>query len=107
MHVFINNRQKDLPLSHERKKISKIVELVLQLENTCFDEVAIRFVPDRVMCALHEEFFNDPSSTDCISFPIDNVHDVGYKLLGEIVICPKTAIEYAKKYKKEVYEEVT
>ena len=113
MHIVINNFQRDLALSHTKKEIRKIVEAVLQVEGegrkdaTSFDEVAIRFVSDRVMCAMHQEFFEDPSPTDCISFPIDASDDIGYKVLGEVVVCPKTAITYAEKHQKDPYEEVT
>lgn len=51
------------------------------------------------MCDLHQQFFNDPSPTDCISFPIDD------KILGDIFVCPKTAIDYAARIKKDPYPE--
>jgi probable rRNA maturation factor len=92
-----------------RKGISAIVLAVLQVMRASarFDEVELRFVSNRAMCKLHQEFFDDPSPTDCISFPIDSADDIGYRLLGEVVVCPKTAITYADKYQNDPYEEVT
>lgn len=36
-------------------------------------------------------FFQDPTPTDCITFPFDQ------KFLGEIFVCPKVAKEYDPK----------
>lgn len=72
-----------------------------------WDEVSIHFVTNRKLCKLHEEFFNDPSPTDCISFPIDGDGKSDYRVLGEVFVCPKTAIEYAKKKQKDPYAETT
>ena len=47
--------------------------------------------------ALHGTFFQDPTPTDCITFPID-VGDtplLGPKILGEVFVCPKIALEYS------------
>lgn len=41
------------------------------------------------ICVLHEQFFQDPTPTDCITFPSDEE-----ACLGEIFICPKVAEEY-------------
>ena len=37
----------------------------------------------------------------------EGLEDLELKILGEIFVCPKTAIEYAVQYKKNPYEEVT
>ncbi|MDE3055149.1 MAG: rRNA maturation RNase YbeY [Verrucomicrobiota bacterium] len=53
----------------------------------------------RKICKLHEEFFQDPTLTDCISFPLDKEY------LGDIFVCPAVAKEYVEKNGGEVYEE--
>jgi probable rRNA maturation factor len=58
------------------------------------------------MCKLHKEYFNDPTPTDCISFPIDNEED-GYKLMGDVVVCPLVAKTYARTKKLDVGEELS
>jgi len=65
------------------------------------EEVSVYFVTTKQICALHDEFFNDPSPTDCISFPIDEHH------LGEIFVCPETALTYAKKHNLDPRKELT
>jgi probable rRNA maturation factor len=102
--INVHNKQKSLPISSSIVK--KIVLAVITLEKQNCDEVSIYFVDTEEICALHEEFFNDASVTDCISFPMDEQEfEGGYKILGEVFVCPQTAYDYAQKYKKEPQEE--
>lgn len=58
---------------------------------------------------MHKDFFQDSSPTDCISFPYDDSaeeDDQSYCFLGEVFVCPATAIEYVEKKGINVYEEV-
>ena len=123
MNVLISDKQRDLPLKHEKEKIALIAKSVVTLEEKKFDEVSIFLISDAQTRKIHKQFFNDPSPTDCMSFPMDSctlggcidfpelcddeLDDLGLKILGEIFVCPKTAIEYAAQYKKNPYEEVT
>lgn len=88
--------------------VKKAVKAVLELEKTEYDEVSIYFVGIKTISSLHEEFFQDPTPTDCISFPIDGPK-IGpqYSILGEVFICPEVAIQYAKKHSIDPLEEVT
>ena len=45
----------------------------------------------RKISLLHKEFFDDPSPTDCITFPVDSEY------LGDIFVCPRVAEEYCPK----------
>ena len=54
---------------------------------------------------LHKQYFGDPKTTDCISFPMDSAQDAGYHVLGEIFVCPKTALDYVLKAGEEVNED--
>lgn len=109
--VLVFNRQEDLPLA--TRSVGPIVKAVLALENRTTDEVAIHFVKQDEICALHDQFFHDPSPTDCISFPLDETYDSPYHILGEVFVCPKTAIDYVRSKKNEnilpedQYEETT
>jgi probable rRNA maturation factor len=71
--------------------IKELVQFVLKEKKVDFEEIAIYFVTPRKIGQLHSKFFNDPSPTDCISFPYDGT------FLGEIFVCPKIALEYAPK----------
>ncbi len=99
MKVYIKNQQKDLPLSPA--SVRKLVREVIALEDRYYDEVNIHFVKTPRMCAIHEEFFDDASPTDCMSFPLDE------ELMGDVFICPETAIQYAKKHQVDPYEETS
>lgn len=87
--VYVANRQKDLKLSIKRAKV--LVKAILLAEKVYCQELSIYFVTQKRIAELHGEFFDDPTPTDCITFPIDTV------TLGEIFVCPKAAIEYCRK----------
>ncbi len=100
MNITISNSQKDLPLKGLSSTIKAIVNEVLTLEKMPFSSLSIVFVGDAFMRKLHDQFFQDPTSTDVITFPLQEGE-------GELYICPETAISYAKKHRKEPYEELT
>src|SRR5262245_11517108 len=93
MIVNIDNQQTDLSLSLEQ--VDRIVQTVIAFEKQTCSEVNVYFVDTPTICRLHGQFFDDPSPTDCISFPFDEETESDYRLLGEIFICPATAIEYS------------
>lgn len=97
MNIHIYNSQKDLKIS--KRSTRALVSALFTYFSLSHTEISIYFIGDKKMKNLHKEFFNDPTSTDCISFPIDEKH------LGEIFVCPKTAIEYAQKKQLDPYEE--
>ncbi len=107
MKVLVSDRQKDLKLSHERQKLEIIALLVLSSEKRQCDEVAFHFVTAPVICKLHKQFFDDPTITDCISFPMDAEQQAGYCYLGDVFVCPKQAILYGNEKSVDPYREVT
>ncbi len=64
-------------------------------------EVILHFVTQKQISLIHKDFFNDPSPTDCITFPIDSPREekTPDHLLGEAFICPKIAVDYAKRHR--------
>jgi probable rRNA maturation factor len=107
MIINILNQQRSLKISV--KQVKAVVRHVLQVEKILCDEISLHFVDTDTICALHEQFFNDPSPTDCISFPMDQEVDptFPYRILGEVFVCPATALQYAKEHQKNVNEELT
>jgi probable rRNA maturation factor len=77
--------------------VRKAVSFLLKELKISTDEVIFHFVSEKKISSLHKKFFNDPSPTDCITFPIDppGEKNIGFHLLGEAFICPKTAMKYA------------
>ena len=99
---FSSGRSISLP------EIEKLVFLVLKrLKATC-DEVILHFVTKKKISEIHKIYFNDPTPTDCISFPIDSPSSKikGYKVLGEVFVCPKVAMEYSQSHQIDCCEEL-
>lgn len=77
-----------------------LVREVLSFLEISPKELAIYFVGEKKISELHEQFFQDPTVTDCITFPIDE------EFLGEIFVCPKVALSNAKKRGLDPQKEV-
>ncbi len=95
--IIISNRQKDLRIS--KPALEKAVLALFSYKRVKCHQIAIHLVTKKAISKVHEQFFEDPSPTDCISFPIDppNINTLD-SILGEIFICPKVAIEYAREH---------
>ncbi len=104
INVQVIDEQNCLRLSPD--SIRAVAQSVIELENRKCDEVAIYLVSTATICELHQQHFNDPSPTDCISFPIED--EAGpYHMLGDVFVCPETAMTYATEHDKNPYEETT
>src|SRR5262249_50239789 len=55
----------------------------------------------------HARFFDDPTPTDCISFPMDDAESEEWRVLGEIFVCPKAAIRYTEEHGGNPFIETT
>lgn len=98
--VAIYNSQKDLVIS--RLSVKHLIWKLLDHFNLECDELAVHFIDKKRSADLHHQFFNDPTPTDCMSFPLE---DHGF--LGEIMVCPEVAKEYASKTNQDPYLEVS
>lgn len=96
IHVYNDQTAINISIGH----VQLLVEHVLLLESVSTQEVMIHFVSKEKISQLHENFFDDPSPTDCISFPIDE------ETLGEVFVCPEVAIEYAHAHNTDPKDEV-
>lgn len=103
MIINIFNEQDALGINPE--KVQLIVANILEKEDCICDELSVHFVDTKTISDLHGKFFNDYSTTDCISFPLDDEEDPYYRVLGEIFVCPETAIQYAKDHQIDAYQE--
>lgn len=97
--IRIFNRQKDLKIG--KSSARALVQSTLEYLKISYDEVAIYFVTEKKIAQLHEQFFQDPSSTDCISFPMAEWG------IGEVFVCPAVAVQYARKRNLDPYEEAS
>lgn len=107
MKVLCTNAQD--ALSIDEFQVERLVQTFLSWKEVVCNEMSIHFVSKEKISELHESYFQDPSPTDCISFPIDSPDedDGGYKILGEIFVCPEIAIEYAQKHHLSPFKEVS
>lgn len=106
MQIKLFNSQKDLYFS--KVKMRKVVFFLFELLQIKTDEISIQFVSEKRISQLHALFFQDPTPTDCITFPIDSIpyNPSRCHLLGEIFICPKIAKQYAEKHHINPFEEL-
>lgn len=86
MKFNVYNRQKALPIS--KASVRRILEALCTFLSIHCEEISIYFVSERKLIQLHQEFFDDPTPTDCITFPVDASY------LGDIFISPKAALLY-------------
>ncbi len=106
MIINIFNEQTELKISVDQ--VQQLVHQVICQEKQICNEVNIYFVDSSTISQLHEQFFDDPSLTDCISFPIDDAEGEGdYRLLGEVFVCPAKAVAYAAEHEGDAYQETT
>jgi probable rRNA maturation factor len=78
--------------------VKEAVSFFLREKKVECQKLSVYFVGKKKITALHGQFFDDPTPTDCITFPIDE------EFLGEIFICPEAALEYNP---KKPAEEIT
>lgn len=106
LKISVYNTQRDLPLSAPH--VRKVVSFLFNALKISTDEIILHFVSEAKICRLHKDYFNDPSPTDCITFPLDAPKGKKntYHILGEAFICPKTALTTAKRLDIDPYEEL-
>ncbi|MBA2367854.1 MAG: rRNA maturation RNase YbeY [Candidatus Protochlamydia sp.] len=106
MIINIFNQQESLKFAIDR--FEPLIKQVL-LEEKCFcNEVSVYLVDTETISSMHLQYFGDPSPTDCISFPLDeDDKESPYIVLGDVFICPETAINYAINNQLDPYEETT
>lgn len=104
--ITVHSQQKDLPLSSS--SVKKTVVHILAYLKIHTDFLSIYFVTTKKISSLHNTFFKDHSPTDCITFPMDPpTSSSSPHCLGEVFICPATALAYAEKHQIDPYEETT
>ena len=83
--ITVYNRQRALPI--QTASVRRLVRFIIEQKQIDCQMISITFVGIRKITQIHADFFDDPSPTDCMTFPIDN------HFLGECVICPQVALE--------------
>lgn len=106
--VTIHNRQRTVSIS--ASSIRKLILLLVAEKQVITDSIIVYLVSTKAIAELHHQFFNDPSPTDCITFPMDGLKYSPLSsphILGEFFICPAIAKEYAVEQGIDPYQELT
>ena len=82
----------------DENHIQSLVFAFFQFHYSPHDEVIHSFCHQSKNLPMHGIHFNDPSMTDCMSFPMDAADEPGYRILGEVFVCPGVAFEYAREH---------
>lgn len=104
IEVCVEDRQEAVPI--DPKSVAPLVEEFLRYEEAQADEVSVYFVTKEEIAELHADYFDDPTPTDCISFPLDEEGEE-YRMLGDLFICPEVAQEYIAIEGGELYVEIS
>ena len=105
MEVHVIQEQLLLPINSS--SVEELISDFLIYSKLTYNEVSVYFVDTQKISQMHEEFFDDPTTTDCISFPMDPPDAKGYKVMGDVFVCPETAIRYVAEHGGNCYEELT
>lgn len=100
IRVLFNNRQDELEITKEHKnKIRIAIRETLKAQRERGDfEVSVSFVSNDEIQSLNKDYRNKDSITDVLSFPLDDVGEDGYRILGDIVLSTKKIIEQALEF---------
>ncbi len=108
MQTTIYIEQNDYEIPPDRIKV--LVQKTLEFLDVETDEVVIHFVDVAKISELHGQFFDDPTPTDCISFPLEGKsrsHEKSHSVLGEVFVCPKVALNYIEENGGLASEEIS
>jgi len=101
IEVEIQDLQELIDLDHDQ--IEDLVRFVL-IRNDHGGRIGLCFVDDEAIAALHQQFMDDPTPTDVITFPLEPIVD-GI-LDGEIVVSTETALREASRHQMGTGDEV-
>ena len=105
MKILITNKQQDIEV--DRRYFEKVLKILALSFDSHFDEMSLHFVTEKKIKELHKQFFDDPTITDCITLPIDPPNTKPYCVLGEVFVCPRVALDYAKENNITPLKELT
>jgi probable rRNA maturation factor len=115
LEVFVADEQSDIDIPIDR--YAALARYVLETEGVRGDiEFALMFIGQQAMTDLNRTYMHGDGPTDVLAFPIDDdmgatgrapdagsrrpaqrdpLHSAGPRLLGDVVVCPTTALAQA------------
>lgn len=97
-NFIITNSQRQFAIS--LPSVRSVLEYLFKDRGV--SEMAVHFVGKKKIIELHKTFFDDPTPTDCITFPHEET-----PFLGEVFVCPEAAEEYIAEHGGSLEEEIT
>lgn len=91
--IDISNRQRAVPVNTRR--LETVARAALAAEGVTAAELSIVVVNDRRIAAIHEQWLDDPTPTDVITFDLGMPGDPA--LRGDIVMSAETAAREARR----------
>jgi probable rRNA maturation factor len=88
-----------------RIKLGAISRLIERDEMKSLSHVTVLLVSTERICELHDQFFDDPSPTDVITFPADD-DACSTAIEGDIAICVEVAREQAQEANHDSWLEI-
>ncbi|MBP2024794.1 rRNA maturation RNase YbeY [Peptoniphilus stercorisuis] len=100
MNLLFDDRQSDIEITNDIIEIvKKSISEVLKEENLDDNvQVSISFVGDEEIQELNRDFRGVDSSTDVLSFPMDDEFKIEETILGDVIINTKRVVEQAKEF---------
>lgn len=100
MNLLFDDRQEDIEITNEMLDIvKKSIEEVLKEEDLDDNvQVSISFVGDDEIKELNRDFRGVDSSTDVLSFPMDDEFQIEETMLGDVIINTKRVMEQAEEF---------
>ena len=65
-------------------------------------DISIAFVNEPTICQLHEQFLNDASPTDVITFPADSLMDFAGEICVNVELAARVASEHHNTFPQEL-----
>lgn len=105
--IHVHNSQSDMKV--DEKKVEALIQGLLKYRKITCHEVSCYLVDSKTIKELHAEFFDDPTVTDTITFPVDRHDDerIDYCVLGDMFVCPKVALDYTTEKGGKAYTELS
>jgi probable rRNA maturation factor len=91
--IHITNHQKTLKI--DRRRIRQAVRAIVTDAGIAEATISIAIVDDATIAKLHQQFLDDPTPTDVLSFVLERTED---SLEGEVVASADTAKACAPRY---------
>lgn len=100
MNLLFDDRQEDIEITNDMLDIVKIsiAEVLKEEELDENVQISISFVGDEEIQRLNKNFRGVDSSTDVLSFPMDDEFQIEETMLGDVIINTKRVLEQAKEF---------